>query len=207
MAATHRHVNEMVQKAKQTLQTTKDPLEKLRATCMARGVNGIHGVSRMFRIFDDDGNRQISIAEFRNGITDYGCIMSRDEIQTIFNKFDSDASGFIDFDELLYNIRPPMNEKRRRLVSMAFQKLDKNKDSVITVDDLRGVYDVRQHPKYQSGELSEDDVLQTFLDTFESDGDRGTITGEEFENYYSGVSASIDHDGYFDLMMRKSWKL
>jgi len=207
MAATHRHVNEMVQKAKVTMQTTKDPLEKLRATCMSRGVNGIHGVSRMFRIFDDDGNRQISLNEFRNGISDYGCMLNREEIQNIFNKFDTDGSGSIDFDELLYNIRPPMNEKRRRLVHMAFQKLDKNKDSVITVDDLKGVYDVRQHPKYQSGEWTEDQVLQKFLDTFESDGDPGSITGEEFENYYSGVSASIDHDGYFDLMMRKSWKL
>ena len=33
------------------------------------------------------------------------------------------------------------------------------------------------------------------------------MTKEEFEEYYNNISASIDDDSYFKLMMENAWKL
>lgn len=33
------------------------------------------------------------------------------------------------------------------------------------------------------------------------------VTKEEFEEYYNNISASIDDDNYFQLMMENAWKL
>jgi len=33
------------------------------------------------------------------------------------------------------------------------------------------------------------------------------VTKEEFEEYYSNVSCSIDNDQYFELMMNNAWKI
>jgi len=59
----------------------------------------------MFRIIDDDGNRSLSIAEFKKGCRDYGLELEPDAIQQLFRQLDRDGSGSIDFDEFLRALR------------------------------------------------------------------------------------------------------
>jgi len=209
MAATARMQREMRLKAEAKLNDPDiGPIEKLRAQCLARGASGIKGLSRTFKIMDDDGNRTLDFQEFKKGLHDYGADVTKIESQEMFAAFDKDGSGTIDFDEFLTNLRPPMSKARQKLIRMAFNKLDRTQDGQVTVEDLRGVYDARHHKKYKNGEYTEDQVFQEFLTSFDTPGEAdGVVTYEEFLNYYNGVSASIDQDVYFDVMMRNAWKL
>ena len=58
-----------------------------------------------------------------------------------------------------------------------------------------------------SGKRTPSEVLREFLDTFDSVEKDGKITPEEFCEYYSNVSASIDDDDYFELMIRNAWHI
>ncbi|XP_065178101.1 calcyphosin-like protein [Sycon ciliatum] len=209
MASTERHEKDMVQRAKSELSKGgASPLTTLRNKCLTRGASGIKGLARLFRIMDDDGNKQIDFTEFKTGIVQYGLTFDETEMREVFEKCDRDHSGTLNFDEFLRGLRPPMSEARRSLVVRAFAKLDKTGDGVVTVEDLRGVYNARKHPKYQNGEWDEDQVFISFLKSYDSPDDPdGRVEREEFMDYYSGVSSSIDNDAYFDLMMRTAWKL
>jgi len=65
----------------------------------------------------------------------------------MYSQMDKDGSGTLDFDEFLFALRPPLNNVRKSLIQKAFRKLDKTGDGLVTVDDLKGVYNPKFHKK------------------------------------------------------------
>lgn len=170
-------------------------------------------MQRQFKIIDDDNSGNIDINEFKKACRDFKIDLRPEEIQLVFNAFDRDGSGTIDYDEFVRGVRGPMNAFRIKIVKAAFTKLDKDGSGIIDINDIRGVYSAKLHPDVKSGKKSEEDVLGEFLETFEvhhslNGGTKDRrVTSEEFIEYYNNVSASIDNDQYFELMMINAWKL
>ena len=82
------------------------------------------------------------------------------------------------------------------------------------ISDLSSVYDTSFHPEVISGKITREQALKQLLDAFEvnsradklTKGD-GLVSLSEFEEYYSALSASIDDDDYFELMIRNAWHI
>jgi hypothetical protein len=128
--------------------------------------------------------------------------------------FDLDGNGQISYDEFLRGVVGEMNQFRRNFVAKAFAKLDRTGNGVVDIEDLKGVYNGKNHPDVKLGKKTEEEVLSEFLDTFEMHyslshpgaKDR-RITKEEFNEYYNNVSMSIEDDKYFELMITNAWNL
>lgn len=68
-----------------------------------------------------------------------------------------------------------MSKNRTDMIKKAFVKMDKTGDGVITTEDLEGIYDVKQHPKYQSGQWTKKQCFAEFLKAFDVGEQDGTV--------------------------------
>eukprot|EP01002_Notosolenus_urceolatus_P014047 NODE_516_length_2009_cov_42.874490_g411_i0.p1 GENE.NODE_516_length_2009_cov_42.874490_g411_i0~~NODE_516_length_2009_cov_42.874490_g411_i0.p1 ORF type:complete len:630 (-),score=213.22 NODE_516_length_2009_cov_42.874490_g411_i0:118-1917(-) len=121
--------------------------------------------------------------------------------------FDKGGDGLVDVTELLQTLKGGLNVRRKAVVEKAWRKFDKTGNGVVDLADLRGVFDASRHPKVQSGEMSVDDVLEQYLLQFEGQNGDGTLTREEFFEYYGGISAEYDNDETFELVLTRAWNL
>ena len=85
--------------------TAEDLILEVKNMLIQRGTTGIRGLGYLFRIMDQKGNRKLDIDELREGLSNHGVDLNGEQITTVFNYFDRNKSGFIDFDEFLRAIR------------------------------------------------------------------------------------------------------
>mmetsp|Transcript_25187 Transcript_25187/g.42494 ORF Transcript_25187/g.42494 Transcript_25187/m.42494 type:complete len:544 (+) Transcript_25187:81-1712(+) len=182
-------------------------LDIYRECLKSHGARGIFGLARKFKIMDDDNSKAISFPEFCKAIDEASLTWNGAQKQLLFDHFDRDQSGSVDFDEFLGTVRGVLNERRKEFVLMAYELLDADKSGTIDVSDISAKYDPSKHPDVICGKRSGNEVLREFLDTFDGADKDGQVTFTEFCAYYSNVSASIDDDDYFELMMRNAWHI
>lgn len=201
------------------IKNTDDELViKVREMLAKRGARGMIGLQRIFKIMDDNHSNSLDIQEFWKAMNDFRVKISQEECRHLFSLFDEDDNGELSIDEFLIAIRGQLNEFRRAICRKAFDRLDKDGNGVLDYSDVKTVYNAANHPDVKAGKKTEEDIVNDFLETFEvhrtlSRGDSkskkndGIVTFSEFVDYYSNVSASIDDDQYFKLMMTNAWNL
>jgi len=185
-------------------------VERMRNFFQQRGTDGIGfaDMQRRFHTMDRDGTKTLHPEEFKNALQKLNLNFSDQDYSELFAYFDIYGYGYIDYEEFILCVRGPIHPRRRQLISMAWFTIDYNKEGSVDPEDVIGRYDSTQHPDVTSGVKSAQEVFRDFLKAFEVSGElEGKVTRKEFENYYYNVSASIERDDYFEIMMRNVWRL
>jgi Ca2+-binding EF-hand superfamily protein len=187
--------------------TAEEVNEKFMKVVFSRSGGGILGLARNFRIIDSDHSGQLTLAEFKNAMTKFRVGLNAQEIEILFNHYDRDHSGTLAFDEFLKGLRAKLSDQRRALAEQAFIAMDSNGSGEIDFEDLKDKYDVSHHPKVRSGDWTKKQAIDEFIKNFEGDkGDGNSVTTkQEWMDYHAGLSANVDTDDEFGIMMANNW--
>lgn len=191
--------------------TSKHPLvERLRQELASRGTDGFgfSDFQKRLNILDRDESRTVNLEQVKIAFQHCSLNFNDQEISTLFYFFENCGKAYIDIDEFILGIRGPLSFKRRELVERVLQQFDATGDGVLSPEDVIDRFDPTEHPDVKSGSKKAQDVFREFLRSFEVGGEiEGKITRREFLNYYHNVSASIEHDDYFEVMLRHAWHI
>ncbi|CAG0887513.1 unnamed protein product [Cyprideis torosa] len=173
-----------------------DILSQLRSR-IASEPNAVLNLRRKFRILDKQKDGELTFEEFQRGMNLYiheDC--SEGDQQRAFKYFDKDNKGSISVEEFIEALRPEMSDSRKETLMEAFNSMDSNGNGTISLEDL----------KSHSG--ASDEHMQQMINAMDTDArEDGTIDQQEFLDYYTSMSASIDDDDQFNQMIRSGFKL
>lgn len=101
---------------------------------------------RFFKHFDLHGRSVINPAEFKKALETLGCTFTDNELSAIFNKYDSNGSGFLDFEEFagIYALRGTGNNPNVNPVfGLTREAPHAVLDKIRSVLREKGIYGVR----------------------------------------------------------------
>ena len=85
---------------------------KLKTELNLRGIYGLIGLQRKFRLLDTHGRRTIDLNEFRQGLQECGVRLESSESRSLFDHFDNKLSGTVGIDDVINAIRDSLSTRR-----------------------------------------------------------------------------------------------
>ena len=215
-------INYNLNEEEATIQYNENKIEDLvghlKYILFQRGPRGIMSIKRTFMLIDENSDKRISFTEFEKMFKRYRFNLTQNGINNLFNYFDKDKSGFIDYSEFLNGIVGELSDFRKNVLKQVFQKLDKEEKGYITVKQLREAYDPRGNPLVRQGKRSAEEILGDFIDILEyhfsllnekneenEEVNDIKIDFDEFCEFYKTISISVEEDKYFEIMVMSEW--
>jgi calcium-dependent protein kinase len=121
----------------------------------------------------------------------------------LFNAFDANSNGRIDFAEFLVAISFTTNDDPHRKLSFAFKMYDQNHDGQLDVKEIEkiivGVYDFTGQ-RNRKGKMTPREVAKSMLRKYDKD-ESGALTEDEF---MSGIAdPTLQAMDYFSILRDK----
>lgn len=186
-------------------------LNKLKYTLIFRGSQTLFSFLRKLSLYDVNHQGLITLDKFSNIVQAYTMNISQDEIKIIFELFDKEKTGSINYNEFIQTLIGAISPERQNIIQNIYNQFNKDNNGKALISEIKLLFNSRKHPAVISGKKSEGEIFGEFLDNIESykeylENLRGvydnSMTLEDFINFYNLMGTSIDDDKIFEFMMK-----
>ena len=201
-----------------------ESLVKFRKLLVSLGTKSIFRFQKMLSIYDRYNSGFISFDNFYTIFQSNYIDIPLVDIKSIFGLFDNNnekqinsASEYkIKYDLLLKSIIGNISIKRRALIQKVFDSFSRDKNGKILISDMKNRFNPSRHPDVLKGSKTENKILGEFLDFLEifreyynnlHGGYTFNMGFQEFLEFYSEISLSIEDDKDFENLLINCWDL
>ena len=133
-------------------------------------------INRIFNIFNKNNDGKLTKKEFKEGLSKYS-FKGKDkgdienDINDVFNKLDGNNNGYIECEEFIRAGIDKQLLKNKKALRFTFDFLDKNKNGVVSIEELKEVFYVTSQ--------QDEKALVDLMKSIDTDLD-GQISFDEF---------------------------
>jgi hypothetical protein len=188
-----------------------DPLIDDFRDSMPKTVRGVLGFRQLFLALGGHREARIPVAELEAKISAFGLHYRPENLERLYRNLDREKKGQLPIGVFVSAVRPGMAMARKDFAIQAFTLIERcctgaisGKPATVTLGDLLRLYDSQQHPEVLLGVMQPEEVKKEFAASW-AVKESTVITKDEFLEYYADLSACIDSDDYFELLVRNAW--
>ena len=134
---------------------------------MEKGANKIATLPKLFKSLPSfDGISKVHSSDFFNALESCGLHIIKEDAVLICKFIDRNNSSLLDFEEFLFALRGRPNEKRQAAIDLVFQVFCKEGQTEANANEMKQVFNCKEHPKYKMGKLTVDQMFYLYLKNF-----------------------------------------
>ena len=205
---------EIIQQNSDIEQLTINALNKFKNIFYTKGSHFIFSFQRRLSLYDFTHSSMISLDNFLYISSSFNFNITPEELELIFNFFDKEKKGSINYNNLIQAIIGQITPNRENVIKNIFESFNKDNNGNVSLNELKTLFNASRHPDVINQKRSRGEIYGEFLDNIETykeylENMRGIYTSnlslEDFINFYQIIGVDIEDDKIFEFMINNCW--
>lgn len=126
-------------------------------------IDDLEVLKEIINKFDTNQTQSLDKDEFTKFLASLGVFLTTQELRVIYENFDLNKDGNLNYFEFIHMIRSTMSEKRLTTVKATFDFLSGGKSAILYLEDLFKKFKPEEHPRVRMRQKNSEQIMESFV--------------------------------------------